>query len=45
VPIVWGRGAFAHASVERNIVKPAATINGPKRLSGRRYHATTPAKM
>jgi hypothetical protein len=28
-----------------NIAKPAATISGPKRLSGRRDHAITPARM
>ena len=36
------RRRSADERIERKIVKPAATISGPKRLSGRRHHATTP---
>jgi hypothetical protein len=42
---VYGSARFDQASVEAKIAKPAATISGPRRLSGRRHHAISPPKM
>src|SRR6266542_5412844 len=43
-PSVSGTASFAHESVLAKLAKPAATIRGPKRLSGLRVQATSPAK-
>ena len=44
-PIVCSTGTFVQARLETNIAKPARIIKMPKRLSGRRHHATSPPKM
>ncbi len=43
MPIVYGTPAFAQDRLERKMVNPAVTMSTPRRLSGRRTHATTPA--
>jgi hypothetical protein len=40
---VNGTATFADERLERKIVKPAATISRPNRLSGRHHHAMSPA--
>jgi hypothetical protein len=42
-PMVNSGWWFENGSDERKAAKPAITINGPNRLSGRRHHATRPA--
>ena len=41
-PTVYGSGALACSSMEKNQAKPSATISIPIRLSGRRRHAYRP---
>jgi hypothetical protein len=44
-PRVNVRSFVVHDSVETKFANPAATISGPKRLSGRRAHASRPHRM
>src|SRR4051794_19413399 len=44
-PIVCGTSFVDHTSVEAKLTKPAAIINGPKRLVGRRRQAKSPQSM
>ncbi len=41
-PITWSTAALASASRESAGTRPAATSNGPKRLSGRLDQAISP---
>ena len=44
-PIVFGRLGLVDARLESEVMKPAAIISGPRRLSGRRHQASRPLKM
>jgi hypothetical protein len=41
---VYGNAWFDEDRLVRNQTTPAAIMSAPKRLSGRRHHATSPAK-
>jgi hypothetical protein len=42
-PNVYGPAESASCQPENALARPPATINGPRRLAGRRHHAITPA--
>ena len=43
-PIVRSRSLFDQPSIEMKVPNPAAIISKPRRLSGRRHQAITPAR-